>query len=278
MRRLICYSQSNPDGFPSFNLEWMDAVIVLLGHRGALLLPAILLSPIRPSWVSAIRFGAECYYCQKTPSMLLLPEDVIDVATAGEMYSDAEGGSGCDFFLAGGMSALTEERTVKESDMHFVLVHGAGHGAWCWYKLAALLRSDGHKVTAADMASSGVDLRPLDQVPSLDSYFQPLMEIMASLDRDDRVILVGHSYGGIGISLAMERYPNKILVAVFASALMPNLDGPISQVMKEVHEITYNLMYCIFIFMSNAGHSTSSLCSSYPDLPVSVLGLVCIVH
>ncbi|KAL6012529.1 hypothetical protein ACLOJK_003018 [Asimina triloba] len=84
---------------------------------------------------------------------------------------------------------------VNENGVHFILVHGLGHGAWCWYKLATLLRSDGHKVTMPDLAASGVDAKGLDQVGSVHSYFQPLMEIMEDLAQDERVILVGHSYG-----------------------------------------------------------------------------------
>ena len=33
---------------------------------------------------------------------------------------------------------------------HFVLVHGAWHGAWCWTKPVPLLREQGHLVTAVD--------------------------------------------------------------------------------------------------------------------------------
>ncbi|KAJ4714961.1 Salicylic acid-binding protein 2 [Melia azedarach] len=41
------------------------------------------------------------------------------------------------------------------------------------------------------------------------------MDFMSSLSPDKKVILVGHSYGGICMSLAMENFPEKILVGVF---------------------------------------------------------------
>ncbi|XP_058081451.1 methyl jasmonate esterase 1-like isoform X2 [Magnolia sinica] len=121
----------------------------------------------------------------------------------------------------------------KESRMHFVLVHGLSHGAWCWYQVATLLRSDGHKVTVPDLAASGINLKRLDEVQSVHDYFQPLMEIMASLNPDERVIVVGHSFAGIGVALAMEKYPEKILVAVFPTAVMPGLGGPPLAIIKE---------------------------------------------
>ncbi|KAF9678427.1 hypothetical protein SADUNF_Sadunf07G0033800 [Salix dunnii] len=107
---------------------------------------------------------------------------------------------------------------------HFVLVHGACHGAWCWYKVATLLKSAGHKVTALDMAASGVHPKRVEELRDISDYFEPLMEFMTSLPPEERVILVGHSMGGLCISVAMERFPEKIYSAVFAAAIMPGPD------------------------------------------------------
>ncbi|XP_012079160.1 methylesterase 3 isoform X2 [Jatropha curcas] len=107
---------------------------------------------------------------------------------------------------------------------HFVLVHGAGLGAWCWYKVATLLKSAGHKVTALDMAASGVHPKQVSEIQSISDYFEPLMEFMMSSPQEEKVILVGHSFGGLSISIAMERFPEKISAAIFASAIMPGPD------------------------------------------------------
>ncbi|GMP59495.1 hypothetical protein CsSME_00022761 [Camellia sinensis var. sinensis] len=132
-----------------------------------------------------------------------------------------------------------EETSAK----HFVLVHGICHGAWCWYKLATLLRAVGHRVTALDLGGCGVDPRRLDEMASISDYLQPLMEFMASLpDRDDeKVVLVGHSYGGLGISLAMERFPEKISVGVFITAYMPNCQHPLATLIQEVSNTNSSL-------------------------------------
>ncbi|MQK22665.1 alpha/beta fold hydrolase, partial [Escherichia coli] len=90
---------------------------------------------------------------------------------------------------------------------HFVLVHGAGHGAWCWYKVSALLKSAGHEVTALDMAASGIPQKQIQELNSIKEYFEPLVEFMASLPPEVRVVLVGHSMGGVCISVAMEMFP-----------------------------------------------------------------------
>jgi pimeloyl-ACP methyl ester carboxylesterase len=117
---------------------------------------------------------------------------------------------------------------------HFVLVHGACHGAWCWYKLKPLLESAGHRVTALDMAASGIDPRQIQELRTLSDYSTPLMEFMASIPTDEKVILVGHSYGGMNLALAMEKYPERILVAVFLTAFMPDTAHSPSYVLNKV--------------------------------------------
>lgn len=123
---------------------------------------------------------------------------------------------------------------MHKNEYHFVLVHGDCHGAWCWYKVATVLRSAFHKVTALDMAGCGTDLNRIEEIPSIEDYFKPLMLFMESLPTEQRVILVGHSRGGIDISIAMERFPEKIAAAVFVTAAMPGHDLDLPTVSKEV--------------------------------------------
>ncbi|KAK4740084.1 hypothetical protein R3W88_003781 [Solanum pinnatisectum] len=104
---------------------------------------------------------------------------------------------------------------------HFVLVHRGSHGAWCWYKIVALMRSSGHNVTAIDLAASGINPKQALEVPHLSDYFSPLMKFMVSLPAHEKVVLVGHEFGGFAISKAMESFPEKVSVAVFVTALMP---------------------------------------------------------
>ena len=122
----------------------------------------------------------------------------------------------------------------SESGRHFVLVHGAMHGAWCWYKVATLLRSSGHKVTTLDMAASGINPKQPNEVTSFSEYIEPLTQFMKALPSGERVILVGHSAGGGCISVAMEHFPEKVSVAVFAAALMPGPNLTFAALSQEV--------------------------------------------
>ncbi|XP_014515456.1 salicylic acid-binding protein 2-like [Vigna radiata var. radiata] len=118
---------------------------------------------------------------------------------------------------------------------HFVLVHGAFHGAWCWYKVADQLKSEGENVTSLDMAACGVNTKQSEEVDSVSEYHKPLITFLASLPPQEKVILVGHSLGGLSVSLAMEKYPQKISVAVFITAAV----------------VTHNLTFLAFLQEAN---------------------------
>ncbi|KAK8587581.1 hypothetical protein V6N13_086561 [Hibiscus sabdariffa] len=116
---------------------------------------------------------------------------------------------------------------------HFVLIHGLCHGAWCWYKVLPLLKSAGHRVTPLDLGACGINPKQITELDSVSDYAQPLMDFMDSLPQDEKVILVGHSFGGVSISLAMESFPTKVLAAVYVTAFMPNYLSPIATAVAE---------------------------------------------
>ncbi|CAK9215629.1 unnamed protein product [Sphagnum troendelagicum] len=103
---------------------------------------------------------------------------------------------------------------------HFVLVHGGGLGAWCWYKSIALLEESGFVATAVDLAGSGIEPTEPNQIKSLAQYVKPLVELLENLSGTEKVILVGHNIGGACISFAMESFPHRIAKAIFVTASM----------------------------------------------------------
>ncbi|PKI65342.1 hypothetical protein CRG98_014267, partial [Punica granatum] len=64
---------------------------------------------------------------------------------------------------------------------HFVLVHGGGFGAWCWYKTIALLEEGGFKVTAIDLTGSGIDSFDTNGIATLSQYAKPLTDFLEKL-------------------------------------------------------------------------------------------------
>uniref|UniRef100_A0A5B6Z0N3 Putative salicylic acid-binding protein 2 n=1 Tax=Davidia involucrata TaxID=16924 RepID=A0A5B6Z0N3_DAVIN len=131
---------------------------------------------------------------------------------------------------------LLKMEMSKQQFKHFVLVHGACHGAWSWYKLQVRLESTGHRVTVLDLSASGINLKTLNEVRTLYDYTLPLLDFMASLPPKEKVIVVGHSLGGMNLALVMDKYPQKISVAVFLAAFMPDTTHRPSYVLEQYSE------------------------------------------
>jgi pimeloyl-ACP methyl ester carboxylesterase len=102
----------------------------------------------------------------------------------------------------------------------FVLIHGAWHGAWCWYKVIPLLEKQGHEVIAPDLPGHGIDRTPPNRV-SLKSYTDRICSILDA--GGEPALLVGHSMGGIPVTQAAEYRPDRIRTLVYLTAfLLPN--------------------------------------------------------
>lgn len=70
---------------------------------------------------------------------------------------------------------------------HFVLVHGGGLGAWCWYKTMALLEESGLVASAIDLSGSGIDSTDPNEIKSLQQYVKPLLKLLEKLDASEKV-------------------------------------------------------------------------------------------
>lgn len=103
----------------------------------------------------------------------------------------------------------------------FVLVHGSWHGAWCWEPLIAQLEEAGHAVSAVDLPGHGRDATPLAG-RTLAAYVDRV--VSAIEEREGSVILVGHSMGGVVVTQAAERVPDRIARLVYVTAFLPT-DG-----------------------------------------------------
>jgi pimeloyl-ACP methyl ester carboxylesterase len=102
----------------------------------------------------------------------------------------------------------------------FILVHGGGHTGCCWDAVVDQLTTAGHHAFAPDLPGMGSD-----PTPPQDVTLEMTGEFIAALARrqSEKVILVGHSLGGITISDAAERAPESIVGLVYVAAvLLPN--------------------------------------------------------
>jgi pimeloyl-ACP methyl ester carboxylesterase len=128
-------------------------------------------------------------------------------------------GTAASFVAGGALAAEAPWRSGRatRNPSHFVFVHGAFHGAWCWYKITAALETAGHRTTALDLPSAGIDSTP---AAAVDLRAQA-DAVIAFLDTvADPVILVGHSAGGPVISTVAEARPERIAKLVYLTAYL----------------------------------------------------------
>lgn len=99
-----------------------------------------------------------------------------------------------------------------------ILVHGACHGGWCWEQVVPLLEAKGVRVLAPDLP----DL-PLTEKDPIAIWGTIIAELAEREAQSDRVVIAGHSRGGVVISAAAEAAPHAISGLIYvAASLLPN--------------------------------------------------------
>jgi pimeloyl-ACP methyl ester carboxylesterase len=100
----------------------------------------------------------------------------------------------------------------------FVLIHGAWHGGWCWRFVRPLLK--GHDVFAPSLTGLGERKHLARPDVDLDVHIADVVSILEMEDLRE-VILVGHSYGGMVVTGAADRAPERIRRIVYLDAFVP---------------------------------------------------------
>ncbi len=142
---------------------------------------------------------------------------------------------------AGLVSSALPSQAQTSGSATFVFAHGSWHGAWCWAEVVPDLVAAGHSAIPLDLPGHGLDAkfppsyfnRPLD-VEAFASEPSHMADITLDDLRDaviagveqavaggaERVIVVGHSMGGVPMTFAAEQVADKIDTLVFVTACM----------------------------------------------------------
>jgi pimeloyl-ACP methyl ester carboxylesterase len=105
----------------------------------------------------------------------------------------------------------------------FVLVHGGGHGGWCYAKVARLLHGVGHEVYTPTLTGLGERKHLLSEHTDLSTHIADIVNTLVYEDLHE-VILVGHSYGGMVITGVADQASDRICELVYLDAAHPQ-DG-----------------------------------------------------
>ncbi|HEV8298929.1 MAG TPA: alpha/beta hydrolase [Acidimicrobiales bacterium] len=103
----------------------------------------------------------------------------------------------------------------------FVLIHGGGHGGWCWQRVARRLRAQGQDAYAPTLTGFGE--RSHLPAPDFETFVTDIANVIAFEDLHD-VVLVGHSMGGTIVPRVAEAVTERIAAAVWLAAVVTN-DG-----------------------------------------------------
>ncbi len=121
----------------------------------------------------------------------------------------------------------------------YVLVHGGGHGGWCYQLVARLLRDKGHEVYTPTLTGLGEREHLLSPEVDLDMHITDVVKVLEFEDLRD-VILVGHSYGGMVITGVGDRATERIGHIVYLDAATPDngqsladIAGPLINLARE---------------------------------------------
>lgn len=105
----------------------------------------------------------------------------------------------------------------------FVLIPGAWHGAWTFEPLARRLRAHGHHAFPLTLTGVGDRKHLLTHSVNLDTHIEDVVNLLTDQQVTDAV-LVGHSYGGMVITGAADRVPERVAGLVYVDAMVPE-DG-----------------------------------------------------
>ena len=102
----------------------------------------------------------------------------------------------------------------------FVLVSGAWAGGWCYGRVAKMLRSKGHEVYTPTNTGIGERVHLYHSSIGLETHVQDILNVIRWEGLKD-IVIVGHSYGGMIITVVADRVPEKIKQLVYLDAFVP---------------------------------------------------------
>jgi pimeloyl-ACP methyl ester carboxylesterase len=104
-----------------------------------------------------------------------------------------------------------------------VVVHGGFGGAWEWTPVARRLRARGHEVFTPTLTGMGERAHLAGPEVGLGTHVDDVVGLLEMEDLGD-VVLCAHSYGGMPVTAAADRVPERIASVVYIDALVPR-DG-----------------------------------------------------
>lgn len=125
------------------------------------------------------------------------------------------------------LAAATAQPTAAQAapKRPIVLVHGAGHGGWCWRDVRRRLQSQGFDVFTPTLTGLG-DRKHL-RSPDIGLYTH-ITDIVNLIEFEElkNVVLVGHSYAGMVVTGVCDALRNRIAQLIIIDGAVPQDGDP----------------------------------------------------
>ena len=115
------------------------------------------------------------------------------------------------------VAGCSKDGNPKDSKT-FVLVHGAWQAPYVWDVVKSQLEAKGQKVIVVELPAHGNDMTSPAAV-SIDVYRDKVISAIQGVN--GKVVLVGHSMGGVVVTAVAEKIPSRIEKLVYIGAFLP---------------------------------------------------------
>ena len=130
---------------------------------------------------------------------------------------------------------------MKKTTKNYIFIHGAWHGSWCFNKyITPVMNNLNYKTYSIDLPGHFNNSNYNFKDVTLDSYVKYVYNFINN-NIKGKVILVGHSMGGLVISQVAENLPSKISHLAYISAFIPTKNGSLMEEEKKSNHPTVAL-------------------------------------
>ena len=105
----------------------------------------------------------------------------------------------------------------------FLVCHGAWSGGWAWKKMHPLMQAAGHRLITPTYTGLGERVHLANGSISLETHIEDMLNVVKFEDLRD-IVLLGHSYGGMGATGVADRARDRVAQLIYLDAFVPE-DG-----------------------------------------------------
>lgn len=116
----------------------------------------------------------------------------------------------------------------------FLLIHGAWHGGWCWEKILPNLEKTGHTVLAPNLPGRTNIYTPHAEI-TLSTHVNFLKNLIKNVQ--GKLVVVGHSFGGVVASQLAEEIPAQIHHLVYVCGFLPENSQSLIEIARSINHV-----------------------------------------